>query len=104
MINNKLLYCADCVNCKVVNQFNNDKSTFVKKIRCSKEQWQYPSGKEKLYDYFNLLQHRPDFCIFYDPMSETSKEQQEYIKDLQAKLPRDRIIYEAETGKEVALG
>ena len=103
MINDKLLYCADCVNCKVLKQFNSNKSTFVKKIRCSKEQWQYPSGKEKLYEYFTLLQHRPDFCLHYDPNSESFKEQQDYIRDLQLKLPRDRIIYDAETGKEVAL-
>ena len=103
MTNKELLYCADCVNCKVIKQFNKDNSTYIKKIRCSKKQWLYPSGKEKLYEYFTLPQHRVKFCKFYEPMSESKDELQDYIKNLLITLPRNRIIYDAKTGKEVEL-
>ena len=103
-MSDKLIYCADCANCKTIALFSPDKATYIKKVQCSKEQWLYPSGKERLFEYHSLLQHRPEFCIHYDPMSENKKEHQEYIRHLQMTLPRDRVIYDAKTDKEVVYG
>jgi len=104
MDGNQKIYCANCANCKVLRFYNHDKSTYVQKIRCSKGQWSYQSGKERFYDYFNLLNHKPDVCLFYDPMCESYDELKSYLKNLRNTLPRSMVIYDSVTSKEVENG
>ena len=104
MDNNQIIYCANCSNCKIIKLYNYDKSTYVKKIKCSKSQWKYCSGKEKVYDFFSILHHRPDNCSFYDPMCESMEELKSYFKSLRNTMPSHMVIYDAKTHKEVKYG
>ena len=98
------IYCTNCENCKIIRKYNNQKTTYVKMIRCEKYRWLNCSGDERIFDYHNLLNRRMRTCAFYNPMCENKKELKAFIKELRNALPRRRIIYTADTNSEVNYG
>ena len=49
-------FCANCMNCIVIRQYESDPERFVLRVRCTKKQWTNVQGRRS---YTNILQY-PD--------------------------------------------
>ena len=86
-------YCGNCFFCKRFKEHCEDLTSYVFKIRCSKKQWKYKSGAEKVYDYHTLLNRKGTNCQYYESTSEIDEETKQFIKHLRKTLPAKRIVY-----------
>lgn len=81
------IYCANCMNCKLVPS-ETDKG-HVLRVRCTAGLWKKKLGEEKLYKYFTIARRTPESCEFYEPMGDLK----DFLKDLKKSLPvRDEVI------------
>ena len=90
-----VLFCANCLHCKLIHSLNRDKSTYTKKIRCKKSRWKYVSKEEKIYDYHTILNRNASNCPYYESASDNDFETKQFIRHLKKTLPPKRIIYKA---------
>ncbi|HPK44715.1 MAG TPA: hypothetical protein PLV62_07025 [Spirochaetota bacterium] len=82
-------FCANCVNCIVIRQYESDPERFVLRVRCTKKQWTKRSGEEKLYKYFTVSRRTVDNCQYYNEAGDLYP----YIKNLRRDLPIKDEIY-----------
>lgn len=91
MEENEKIYCANCMNCKLVPS-ETDKG-HVLRVRCAAGLWKKKLGEEKLYKYFTIARRTPERCEFYEPMGDLK----DFLKDLKKSLPvRDEVINDQE--------
>ncbi len=83
------IYCANCVNCKVVKVALGNGSQYQLRVRCSVGKWQKKSGEEKLHKYFTLSRRILDQCDSYNPMGDSRS----FLKELKAVLPTKDEVY-----------
>lgn len=83
------VYCANCVNCKVVQQPAGANGQYQLRVRCSAGQWRKKLGEEKIYKYFTVARRSQDYCEFYEPMGDP----REFIKELKKTLPIKDELY-----------
>ena len=81
------VYCANCVNCKLVRASEED--GYVLRVRCAAGKWRKKLGEEKLYKYFTVVRRVMDECDAYEPMGDES----EFLKDLKNTLPLKDELY-----------
>ncbi len=84
------IYCANCLNCKVATHTCPRNGTRERRVRCAAGQWVTSAGNEKTYSLHTVLSRRKVRCAHYDSMGESDL--REFIKDLEANLPAERII------------
>ena len=88
---NEKIYCANCMNCKLVPA-ETDKG-HVLRVRCTAGLWKKKLGEEKLYKYFTIARRTPERCEHYEPMGDLK----DFLKDLRKNLPvRDEVISQRE--------
>ena len=86
MSNGNKIYCANCMQCKLVPS-ETDKGQ-VLRVRCGAGLWKKKLGDEKLYKYFTIARRTADSCDYYEPMGDLK----EFLKDLKRNLPvRDEV-------------
>lgn len=83
------IYCANCVHCKLVQDFNNSgNGQFHLRVRCAAGKWKKKLGEEKIYKYFTVARRSLDECNAYEPMGDPK----EFMKELKKTLPiRDEL-------------
>ncbi len=86
------IYCANCINCKVVRIPTGEGNQYQLRVRCAAGKWRKKLGDEKLYKYFTVARRSLDECDSYVPMGDT----QEFIRELKKSLPIKDEIYTAE--------
>jgi hypothetical protein len=82
------IYCANCVNCKLLRTANGS-SQYQLRVRCAAGMWKKKLGEEKFYKYFTVARRSLDVCDFYEPMGETKQ----FIKELKKTLPIKDELY-----------
>lgn len=65
------IYCANCKNCKVFMKKFDD--GFVKRVKCSKNQWLDKDGFEKFYRHDTIDRRTTNVCKHYDSMGSIEK-------------------------------
>jgi hypothetical protein len=89
----KKVYCANCINCKLVRIPVGNGRQYQLRVRCAGGQWTKKNGDEKFHKYFTLGRRTVDSCESYQPMGDTKT----FMKELKATLPtRDEIYGELE--------
>ncbi len=86
------IYCANCINCKVVRVSTGEENQYQLRVRCAAGKWRKKLGDEKLYKYFTVARRSLDGCDSYVPMGDT----QEFIRELKKSLPIKDEIYTSE--------
>lgn len=84
------IYCANCLHCKVFTHISERKGTRERRVRCKAGEWITSAGNEKTYSLHTVLSRRKAECAQYDSMGEGDL--RDFIKDLEATLPAERII------------
>ena len=85
---NEKIYCANCINCKLVRTSNGSGNQYYLRVRCSAGKWKKKLGEEKIYKYFTVARRSLDACETYGPMGEP----REFIRELKKSLPiRDEL-------------
>ncbi len=79
------IYCANCINCKIVKAYTDDGAA-VKKVRCAAGHWKKRKGAEKLYQYDTVTRRTIDTCLDYGEMGDTRA----FIKELKRNLPSSK--------------
>ncbi|GHU64084.1 hypothetical protein FACS189447_00130 [Spirochaetia bacterium] len=88
------IYCANCINCKLVPAKSEKDERYVLRIRCSAGKWKKKLGEEKLYKYCTITRRYLDACDAYDAMGDT----REFIRELRKNVSgKDEIYGSAET-------
>ena len=83
------IYCANCINCKLIRVNNGNENQYQLRVRCTAGKWKKKLGEEKYYKYFTVARRSLDECDAYEPMGETKQ----YIKELKKNLPIKDEIY-----------
>ena len=78
------VYCANCINCKLVRVAAGNGSQYYLRVRCVAGKWRKKLGEEKIYKFFTVSRRTLDFCDTYEPMGEPS----EFLQELKKTLPR----------------
>ncbi len=87
---NKKIYCANCINCKLIRHYTND-GKYMLRIRCSAGKWRKKLGDEKLHKYFTIARRFMDHCDTYTPMGDLKS----YMKELRVNLPTKDEVYDS---------
>ena len=77
------IYCANCINCKLVRSPNEDGDAYYLRVRCSAGKWRKKLGGEKVYKYFTVARRSIDECDAYVPMGDP----RDFIRELKKNLP-----------------
>ena len=87
------IYCANCINCKLVHTPDGNSGLYVLRVRCVAGKWKKKLGEEKYYKYFTVARRSLDSCDSYEPMGDPK----DFIKDLKKTLPIKDEIYSTKT-------
>lgn len=87
--NSSKIYCANCVNCKLVRSSAGSSGQYQLRVRCDAGKWRKKLGEEKIYKYFTVARRSLDECDTYEPMGDPK----EYIKELKKTLPIKDEVY-----------
>jgi hypothetical protein len=82
------IYCANCINCKLIVVKPDKGNQHLLRIRCAAGKWKKKLGEEKLYKYGTITRRCLDRCDAYDGMGDT----QEYLRELRKKTPNRDIL------------
>ena len=82
------IYCANCMNCKLVRSITDD-GNYVLRVRCSAGKWLKKLGDEKMYKYFTVARRSIDRCESYTPMGE----EKTFLRELRETLPMKDEVY-----------
>ena len=83
------VYCANCINCKLVRVSAAGDSQYYLRVRCTAGKWKKKLGEEKLYKYFTVARRSLMECDAYEPMGDTK----DFIRDLRRDLPIKDEVY-----------
>ncbi|MDR2900438.1 MAG: hypothetical protein LBV20_02810 [Treponema sp.] len=83
------IYCANCINCKLIPEVQEGKTRYVLRIRCAAGKWKKKLGEEKIYKYCTINRRYQDFCDSYDDMGETKT----FLRELKKDLPNKDELY-----------
>ena len=87
-ISSDKIYCANCVNCKLIRSKTGSGNQYCLRVRCDAGMWKKKLGEEKIYKYFTVARRSPETCSAYEPMGDP----REFIKELKKTLPiRDEV-------------
>ena len=89
MSSEEKVYCANCLNCVAVRQYEAEADKYILRVKCTKKKWSKRSGEEKLYKYFTVARRMQDNCDNYEPMGNVMP----FIKNLKKELPIKDEIY-----------
>ena len=85
--------CADCKHCVQFREVDKATGRYVVKVNCTKGHWR--KGRKHGYcDLHRVMARRRRKCGDYVSMSTSEKDRQEFLRDLAAGLPLERILYE----------
>ncbi|MBO8457489.1 MAG: hypothetical protein IAA81_04585 [Spirochaetes bacterium] len=83
------IYCANCINCKLVPAPADSSGQFYLRVRCTAGKWKKKLGEEKLYKYCTVSRRSIDYCDSYEDMGES----QEFMRELRRSLPVKDELY-----------
>ena len=86
------VYCANCLNCKLVIHESTDEDGYVLRVRCAAGKWRKKVGDEKYYKYFTLMRRSVEECDAYVSMGDA----RDYIVDLKRSLPTKDEVFQME--------
>jgi hypothetical protein len=86
------IYCANCINCKLIPAKSDKENQYLLRIRCAAGKWKKKLGEEKLYKYCTITRRYLDYCDAYEAMGEA----QEYIRELRKKVSNRDILFAGE--------
>jgi hypothetical protein len=84
------IHCANCLRCKVFVHASDLTGAREQRVKCKARLWRTPAGWEKTFALHTVLNRQRDQCTRYDSMGEDDLK--EYLADLRATLPVERII------------
>jgi len=88
-----VIKCADCLHCKQFREVHDASGRYLLKVNCAKGHWR--KGRKNGYcDLHRVMARRRHKCPDYDSMSTGEKDRREFLRDLAAGLPLERILYE----------
>lgn len=87
------IYCANCINCKLVRNPRGGGDQFYLRVRCAAGKWRKKLGDEKVYKYFTVARRSLTYCDSYEPMGDP----REFIRDLKKTLPIKDEMYSSST-------
>lgn len=90
------IYCANCINCKLVPEIQEGQTRYVLRIRCAAGKWKKKLGEEKIYKYCTIGRRYQDFCDAYGEMGDTRA----FIRDLKKNLPNKDELYVLSQGAD----
>ena len=82
-------FCANCLNCVVIRQYESEPEKYVLRVKCLKKKWMKRSGEEKLYKYFTVARRVMEDCEHYIEGGDLFP----YIKNLRKELPIKDEVY-----------
>jgi len=85
------VYCANCVNCKLIKIPMGNGDQYGLRVRCAAGKWRKKLGEEKVYKYFTVIRRTVDQCDAYEPMGDVEI----FLKELKKSLPIKDEIYSA---------
>lgn len=77
------IYCANCINCKLVRTPSETPGEYYLRVRCAAGKWRKKLGDEKVYKYFTVARRSLESCDAYEPMGDPK----EFIRELKKTLP-----------------
>jgi hypothetical protein len=77
------IYCANCIQCKLLPAKPEGEENYVLRIRCAAGKWKKKLGQEKMYKYCTITRRHLNSCDAYEEMGDT----REFIRDLRKSLP-----------------
>jgi hypothetical protein len=83
------IYCANCINCKLIPEIQEGKTRYVLRIRCAAGKWKKKLGEEKIYKYCTIGRRYQDACDSYDEMGDSRS----FIRELKKDLPNKDELY-----------
>ncbi len=83
------IFCANCINCKLVKSSKDSGNQYYLRVRCTAGKWKKKLGEEKVYKYFTVARRSLDSCDSYEPMGDPA----DFIKELKKTLPIKDEIY-----------
>ena len=83
------IYCANCIQCKLIPARQSDDEHYVLRIRCAAGKWKKKLGQEKVYKYCTIARRYCDACDAYEPMGDTRG----FMRDLKKSLPNKDESY-----------
>jgi hypothetical protein len=86
------IYCANCINCKLVRSASEDGDEYYLRVRCAAGKWRKKLGGEKIYKYFTVARRSIDECDAYEPMGDP----REFIRELKKNLPIKDEVYSSQ--------
>ncbi len=93
MVEGDKIYCANCLHCLAVRQYEAEMDKYILRVRCAKKKWSKRSGEEKFYKYFTVARRTQPNCDEYKEAGELNP----YIKNLKRELPIKDEIYTVKT-------
>lgn len=94
------IYCAACGNCKLSKYFlNQEKTVFIKVVKCAKGLWNNARQSEDWFDYHTLAHRTQDDCLAYDSFIDCD-DLASWLRELFFKLPTARIVHDRNSVKE----
>ncbi len=90
------IYCANCINCKLVPEIQEGQTRYVLRIRCAAGKWKKKLGEEKVYKYCTIGRRYQDSCDSYVEMGDTRG----FIRELKKNLPNKDELYVLSQGME----
>lgn len=89
LVENEKIYCANCIQCKLVRTPSGSANQYYLRVRCAAGRWKKKLGEEKVYKYFTVARRSLDHCDAYEPMGDA----REFIRDLRKSLPIKDELY-----------
>jgi hypothetical protein len=83
------IYCANCINCKLVPAKPGKENQYLLRIRCAAGKWKKKLGEEKFYNYCTITRRYLDHCDAYEGMGDS----QEYIRELRKKFSHREVRF-----------
>ena len=77
------IYCANCIQCKLVRVPSGSGSQYLLRVRCNAGKWKKKLGEEKFYKYFTVARRSLDGCDAHEPMGDSK----DFLKELKKPLP-----------------
>jgi hypothetical protein len=84
-----MIYCANCLNCKLTRVTVLYGKGYVKRVRCEAGKWKTSAGNEKLHKFFTVVRRTKENCESYIPMGDAES----FIENLHTDLPEGDLVF-----------
>jgi len=89
-----MVKCCECLHAKEYREICESTGQYIIKVRCRKGHWRH-GRLDGSCDLHRVMARRTARCPDYVTTSDSEEDRQEFLRDLAASLPVERIVFEA---------